>query len=154
MMEKVVPDPLKKLRLSTSVDQQSEMLYSLFLLLVQVEIYQNILQLTHFISNAQYLQFCSIQNNLPDPLVIQHLIKAKNSRYLKSRYLEFLHVSNKFPGPLSSFLSLSQTFSKISKSFCNFSSEISIFQTTTATFAAILPSRMKDAQIDLFCYCF
>ena len=60
MMEKLVPDPLKKLRLSTSVDQQSEMLYSLFLLLVQVEIYQNILQLTHFISNAQYLQFCSI----------------------------------------------------------------------------------------------
>ena len=60
MMEKLVPDPLKKLRLSTSVDQQSEILYSLFLLLVQVEIYQNILQLTHFISNAQYLQLCSI----------------------------------------------------------------------------------------------
>ena len=60
MMEKLVPDPLKKLRLSTSVDQQSEMLYSLFLLLVQLEIYQNILQLTHFILNAQYLQFCSI----------------------------------------------------------------------------------------------
>ena len=31
----------KKSKLSTSLDQQSEMLYSLFLLYVQVEVYQN-----------------------------------------------------------------------------------------------------------------
>ena len=35
----------KKLKLSMILDQQSEMLYGLFFLYVQVEVYQNILKL-------------------------------------------------------------------------------------------------------------
>ena len=44
---KASPRPFyKKSKLSISLDQQSEMLYNLFLLNFQVEIYQNILELT------------------------------------------------------------------------------------------------------------
>ena len=38
-VEKLVPDFYKKSKLSISLDQQSKMLYSLFLLYVQVEVY-------------------------------------------------------------------------------------------------------------------
>ena len=52
--------------------------------------------------------------------------------FRNSWYLEFLPMSNKFPGPLSRFLSLSQIFPKICKPFCNFSSQ-SLFPTPTGT---------------------
>ena len=47
MVEKLVPGPfMKKSKLSISLEQQSDMLQSLFLLYTQVELYQNILKLT------------------------------------------------------------------------------------------------------------
>ena len=46
MVGKIVPDPfIKKAKLSTSLDQRPEMLCSLFLLYVLVDVYQNILKL-------------------------------------------------------------------------------------------------------------
>ena len=46
VVEKLAPNPfLKKSILSISLDQQSEMLYSLFLWSSQMEVYQNILKL-------------------------------------------------------------------------------------------------------------
>ena len=46
MVEKLVPDPfLKKAKLSISLDQQSKVSYNLFIFFVQVEDYQNILNL-------------------------------------------------------------------------------------------------------------
>ena len=39
----------QKSKLSISLDQQSQMLYNLFLLYVQVEVYQNILKLLKYI---------------------------------------------------------------------------------------------------------
>ena len=45
-VEKLIPDPFrKKLKLRISLDQQSEMLSSLFLLCVKVKVYQTILKL-------------------------------------------------------------------------------------------------------------
>ena len=79
------------------------------------------------ISNNRYLELCLNSNNLSSFLVIQDLIKAKNSWYFESHYLKLLHMSNNFFGPLSSFFSLSQTFPKISKVFQFFLSNQSFF---------------------------
>ena len=78
------------------------------------------LQLTFVFSNTRYLKLCSIWKNLFFPLVIWHLIKEKNYRYLKSWYLKFLPLSNGFSSPLSNFILLSRTFLKIFKTICNF----------------------------------
>ena len=59
--------------------------------------------------------------------------------------------SNIFSGPLSSFLSLSSTFSWTFKTFWNFYSQISLFSTLASTVAAIAPGRRsKDSQIEFF----
>ena len=77
--------------------------------------------------------------------------QSKNSRYLESRHLEFLPMSNKFFGPLSSFLLLSQTFPKISKTFCHFFSQISLFSTLADTIPVIVPATInKNFQIEFF----
>ena len=101
------------------------------------------------IVDSRYLKLCSISNNLSGPMIILHLVKAKNSGYLESWYLEFL--SNKFSGHLSSFLSLFWTFSKFPKYFCNFCSQICPFSTPTCTVFAIVLARMsQDSQINFF----
>lgn len=79
---------------------------------------------SHFLK-SRCLKLSPISNKLSDLLVISHLIIAKNSRYLDSRYLEFLLMLNKFSDPLSSFFALFQTFSK---TFCKFSTQIRLFQ--------------------------
>ena len=74
----------------------------------------------------------------------------KISQYLESRYLEFLPMSNKLSGFLSSFFSLSQIFPKISKTFCNFSSQISqivFFSTPARTITATVPARMSEESL-------
>ena len=45
MVEKLLPHPFLKTKLNISLDQQPEILYSLFLLYIQIEKYQNMLRL-------------------------------------------------------------------------------------------------------------
>ena len=60
------PDPfLKKSQMSISLDQQSEMLYSLFLLHVQVEVYQYLLELRCYYLFLPYIKFfCKTKGGL------------------------------------------------------------------------------------------
>ena len=61
-------------------------------------------------------------------------------------------MSNKYLCLLTRFFLLSQTFLKISKIFCSFSSQISHFSTPVGIVAATIPVKMgKDSQIDFFC---
>ena len=74
-----------------------------------------------------------------------------NSRFLESWYLQFLPKSNKFSGPLCSFILLSPNFFKISKMLFNFFSPVALFTTAASAIAAIVPARMsKDSQVNYF----
>ena len=84
-------------------------------------------------------------------LVHLALDQSKHSRYFKTRYLKFFLMPNNFYGLLSSFLSLSQTFSKTFTTFCSFSSNISLFSNRAGTISSIVAARIsEDSQIYFF----
>ena len=68
------------------------------------------IQLTLENSNTQFLELFDSSNKFFGPLNISNFFRQKNSRYLESRYLEYLGRSNKIVGTLDDFLSFSQTF--------------------------------------------
>lgn len=106
----------------------------------------------------EYSRILDISNNLSGSLIINPLIKQKESSwYLESRYLNIMKFFRKFLKQI--FRSLEQfslvvlDFSQHFRNFsCNFFSQISLFSTPSSTIAALLPARMsKDSQIIFFC---
>ena len=72
--------------------------------------YDGNIQLTLENSNTQFFELSDSSNKFFGPLNITHFFRQKNSRYLESRYLEYLSRSSKIVGPSDDFLSFSRTF--------------------------------------------
>ena len=73
------------------------------------------------------------------------LDQSKKLSHLESRYFKYLPMSNKISVPLSSF-----QFLKISRTFSNFSSHISLFQLPLAHLLQLCRQEWVKTQINIF----